>query len=209
MGAKPEPAGTNSDNEGEANEPKEEPKWEVKKEVQSSLNRAKENLEEEKPRVVTIASASRIEILLEQCLKAFLKTDPAESDSLLDGRGALSTFSPKIHLANRLSLVDDGLAHTLHMIRKTRNSFAHEMSPGNFEESPHADRLQEIYQPIRDENLKPWELLDESADTGLKRFRMAAILTIGILEFQQRHTRTFDPGVEEVGFDAYTEGRGF
>ena len=82
----------------------------------------------ESDRAAVILGAAKLDILLYQLLTKFLIASPAGTDELFDGDAPLGTFSSKINLAHRLGLIDKDFSRALHLIRKIRNSFAHEIS---------------------------------------------------------------------------------
>jgi len=43
-----------------------------------------------------------------------------------------------------MGLIDKQLAQILHMLRKIRNSFAHDIESSDLEKSPHSDRVKEM-----------------------------------------------------------------
>ena len=85
-----------------------------------------EEFKKESDRAAVILEVARLDILLYQLLVSVLLPSVTKDDVLFDGEGPLSTFNAKIDLAYRLGLIDDKFAHALHMVRKIRNSFAHE-----------------------------------------------------------------------------------
>ena len=74
--------------------------------------------------------------------------NPVSADELLDGDAPLSTFSVKINLVYRLGLIDAEFARALHLIRRIRNSFAHETTKCELNSGPHGDRIKELAIPV-------------------------------------------------------------
>jgi DNA-binding MltR family transcriptional regulator len=73
-----------------------------------------------------IMGSSFLEMTLTQVLKAFLPQNDKEVEKLINpGNGALGTFSSKISLVYVLGLMDKIVKTDLHLIRKIRNEFAH------------------------------------------------------------------------------------
>lgn len=65
-------------------------------------------------------------------------------DPLLKQDGPLGTFSSKIYAAYRLGIIDSEFAKVLHLVRKIRNEFAHEVKDSRLNASPHKERIREL-----------------------------------------------------------------
>jgi len=104
--------------------------------------------------VHVIAGSAKLDSLLRKVLESYFLPVTTTNDKLLDGRGALSTFGSRTRTTYRLGIIGEDLFKTLNLIRRTRNTFAHESQPGDFSERPHIDRVDEIYAPIEN---SPWE----------------------------------------------------
>jgi DNA-binding MltR family transcriptional regulator len=97
-------------------------------------NEFMKEFEKESDRACVILSASMLDQALESLLKAYLVPLSSAEDELLDGAYApISTFSARIDLAYRLGLISTKFCHDLHLIRKIRNDFAHNITECNFE----------------------------------------------------------------------------
>lgn len=81
-------------------------------------------------RSCVIVAAAYIDELLGYIFKLFLSSPSSEKEDkeLFSGYGPLSTFSSKIVLSYRLGLISNYEYKTLQIIRKIRNSFAHDIS---------------------------------------------------------------------------------
>jgi|GEM_PF-2880671 len=106
----------------------------------------------ESDRAAVIIGAAKLDYLLYQILAKHFLPSVSGKDDLLDGDSPLSTFSAKINICYRLGLIDAGFARALHMIRKIRNSFAHEVSGCKFDNGPHSDRIRELVAPYVNTN---------------------------------------------------------
>ena len=102
----------------------------------------------ESDRAAVILGAAKLDYILYQCLMKYLIPNPVSTDELLDGDAPLSTFSAKINLVYRLGLIDAEFARALHLIRRIRNSFAHETTRCELNSGPHADRIKELATPV-------------------------------------------------------------
>lgn len=107
-----------------------------------------EEFKNESDRAAVILGAAKLDLLLNQLLQAALLPCTGKNDELLDGDGPLSTFSSRITLCHRLGLIDDDFCRALHLIRRIRNSFAHELSGVSLESGAHRDRIRELVAPL-------------------------------------------------------------
>jgi len=104
----------------------------------------------ESDRATVILGAAKIDAQLYLLLSKFLKPSISSQDELLDGDNALGTLSSKISIAYRLGLIDAHFAKSLHLIRKIRNSFAHEFKTMSIASGGHADRVRELSVHFKD-----------------------------------------------------------
>ena len=102
----------------------------------------------ESDRAAVILGAAKLDYLLYQILQKYLIPNPAGRDELLDGDAPLSTFSSKINMCYRLGLLSAEVTRALHLIRKIRNSFAHEVSGCKLDSGAHRDRVRELAAPF-------------------------------------------------------------
>ena len=108
-----------------------------------------EEFAKESDRAAVILGAAKLDILLYQMLKKFLRPCTSSTDELLDGEAGLGTFSSRINACHRLGLIDDHLTRALHLIRKIRNNFAHEIAGANLSSGAHRDRIRELVAPFK------------------------------------------------------------
>jgi len=120
-------------------------KWKLEREAYKDFI---DEFKEESDRAAVILGAAKLDLYLYQILIKVLLPNPSGQDDLFDGDGPLSTFSAKIHLSYRMGLIDAGLAHSLHMIRKIRNAFAHEVTGCKLDSGSHRDRVKELMAPL-------------------------------------------------------------
>lgn len=116
------------------------------------FNRFTEEFRNESDRAAVILGASQLDILLYQLIERFLLPNPSSKDELLDGDSPLATFSSRISICYRLGLINADFSRALHLIRKIRNSFAHEVSGVSFETGGHRDRVRELIAPFAPSN---------------------------------------------------------
>lgn len=105
---------------------------------------------DESDRAAVIVGTAKLDLLLYQILQRALFPIPRSSDELLDSEASLGTFSSRIHMAYRLALIDAQFARALHLIKKIRNSFAHEISSKDLSSGGHFDRIKELVLPFKD-----------------------------------------------------------
>ena len=107
---------------------------------------------EESDRAAVILGVAKLDLLLYQIFQKHLVSNPGGEDKFLDSDGPLVTFSAKINLAYRLGLTDNSVTRALHLIRKIRNDFAHEVEGCSLESGSHRDRIRELIAPIKNLN---------------------------------------------------------
>jgi len=107
-----------------------------------------EDFKKESDRAAVIVGAAKLDLLLYQLLQKALLPCTGSSDELLEGDSGLGTFHARIHISHRLGLIDDQLARALHLVRKIRNSFAHEPASTSLDSSSHKDRVRELVAPL-------------------------------------------------------------
>jgi hypothetical protein len=103
-----------------------------------------EEFKNESDRAAVILGVSKLDLLLYQLLRKVLVPITQKTDDLFDGDGPLSSFGVKINLTYRLGIIDNAFANALHLIRKIRNSFAHEVSGCKLDSGAHRDRVKEL-----------------------------------------------------------------
>lgn len=93
--------------------------------------------------------ASLIDECLTALLKGYLVPIAQSQDSMFDSATApLSTFSAKIDISHRIGLISAKFCRDLHLIRKIRNSFAHDIYGCSFENGSVRSRVDEVYNSI-------------------------------------------------------------
>lgn len=99
----------------------------------------------ESDRACVILGAALLDSALETLLKTRLAPITGSHDSLLDGSTApISSFSARIDLAYRIGLISPKFARDLHLIRKVRNDFAHNITGCSFADSAVQNRVMEL-----------------------------------------------------------------
>lgn len=133
-----------------------------------------QEFERESDRASVILAAALLDSALEILLKARLVPSATANDSLMDGAYApVSNYSARIDLAYRMGLISAKFARDLHLVRKIRNNFAHNISGASFEDSGVRSRVQELRRSCVFFDKHPW-LRDQFPNTPRGDFQMAA-----------------------------------
>ena len=99
----------------------------------------------ESERALPIIAVAVLDEGLAALLRGRLLPCPTSDDPLFEGPYApLATFSTKIDFAFRLGLISAGVAASLHLIRKIRNDFAHDISGCSFSQPGVKNRVREL-----------------------------------------------------------------
>lgn len=105
-------------------------------------------IKNESDRAAVILGTSQLDVLLYQLIEGFLLPSTSSRDDLLDGDKPLASFSARINFAYRVGLIDAEFVRALHIVRKIRNSYAHEVSGVSLTTGPHRDRIRELFLPF-------------------------------------------------------------
>ncbi|WP_243302298.1 MltR family transcriptional regulator [Geothrix oryzisoli] len=101
--------------------------------------------ENESDRAAVILAASIADELLRSTLSARLVAVAGATDDLFDGANApIGTFSARIELAFRIGLISSKFARDMHLIRRIRNEFAHNIQGCSFEDARVKSRVEEL-----------------------------------------------------------------
>lgn len=103
----------------------------------------------EKGRGAILVGAARIDTALENLLKSVMAPASPKDDNLFKPERPLGTFSAKITLAARLSLIEKQVEKAIQAIRKTRNDFAHSFDSICISDEKYLSRLAEAYADAR------------------------------------------------------------
>ena len=145
-----------------------------------------------------LLGAARIDFALEKLLKSIMSPHPDGNDNLFQPDRPLGSFSSKISLAFRLSLIDKSIEHALQMIRKVRNDFAHSFEDESLSHQSHRNRLQK---PIADAQRSDlWKDLypiinQTSKDTDILNFILLIVVLVAHIEAVAQLQSEFKPAV--------------
>jgi DNA-binding MltR family transcriptional regulator len=127
----------------------------------------RQTLTDETDRGVALVCAAYLEEELKRLLQKAFVDVPAVVDQLFKGTGPLATFSSRIDLAFTVGLISRESHRALHLIRKTRNDFAHGHKERSFRDADISARCGELIP------LNPY--LDEK---NPRKLYIRAVLTI-------------------------------
>ncbi len=102
----------------------------------------------ESDRACAILIASHFEVTLEEILKKYFVPIKSNTDELIDGYGPLGTFSAKIDISYRLGLISKKFSNDLHLVRKIRNHYAHNIGIISFDDDPIRSWVDSIYKSV-------------------------------------------------------------
>lgn len=104
-----------------------------------------EQFDKESDRAAVILIASILDESLGTLLKSFFVPIPTADDSLFDNATSpLSTFSSKIDMCYRVGIISGKFTRDLHIIRRIRNSFAHDIYGCSFQNGSVKARIKEL-----------------------------------------------------------------
>lgn len=148
----------------------------------------------ESDRAAVILGAAKLDLLLCQTLQQYLAPNTGSKDELLDGDSPLGTFSARVMIANRLGLIDDEFTRALQLIRKIRNSFAHETSGCSLNSGSHRDRVKELVTQLKHKNafILVREKKFDGKDEPSENFRTALAFLVARLNVLLNHIESVD-----------------
>ncbi len=104
-----------------------------------------QEFDKETDRAAVILTAAIMDDLLRMLVAARLVPVSSSNDELFDGANApLGTYSSRIEIAYRLGLISIKFARDLHLVRKIRNDFAHNVRGCSFEDARVKSRIVEL-----------------------------------------------------------------
>jgi hypothetical protein len=110
-------------------------------------------LGKEGDRSAVIIGATKIDVELEELLKAILHPAVGGRDDLFDNERPLSTFSAKTSIAFRLGIIDRDLEHAIQLVRRIRNEFAHTLQQASLSNPPHRERVSRLSRYFHEDEL--------------------------------------------------------
>lgn len=120
----------------------------------------------ETDRAAVVLGAAKVDSMLRNLLDRFLLPHPGSEDDLLEGDAPLATFSARIRLCQRLGLIDTQFAKLLHVFRKLRNDFAHDVAHSSLKQGTARDRVLALAQPFANSDFFQGLLAKVASSTG-------------------------------------------
>jgi DNA-binding MltR family transcriptional regulator len=155
--------------------------------------------EKETDRAAVILAGSIADELLRTLLAARLVPVTSSCDELFDGANApLGTFSSRIEMAYRVGQISVKFARDLHLIRKIRNEFAHNIHGCSFEDARVRSRVTELSNSHGIIQRAPYHY--PTQPTTRNQFLEAASWMIFHLNREIEETQAFTPCNEEWGY---------
>jgi len=149
----------------------------------------------ETDRAAVIVGAAKLDLVMYQILQRLFLPSPGTTDELLEGDSPLSTLSAKINILYRLGLIDANFARALHLVRRIRNDFAHEVTGCDLTSGTHRNRVRELIAPIEKyeavESMRKRYFADKRGPSS--DFRTALAILAGRLEGICLKTKTLMP----------------
>lgn len=134
----------------------------------------------ESDRACVIMAAAALDEGLKLLIESSLIKNPSSFDCLFDGANApLQSFSSKIDLAYSLGLISTEFSSDLHIIRKIRNGFAHNLTGCSFGDQSVHDRVLRLKKSFKiDENNGPRADFNDKSARGDFQYVVTLMLTV-------------------------------
>ncbi|MBN8745838.1 MAG: hypothetical protein J0I24_16340 [Thiomonas arsenitoxydans] len=152
----------------------------------------------EKGRGTILVGASRIDTALENLLKSVMAPGSPRDDNLFKPERPLGTFSAKIALAARLSLIEKPVEKAMQAVRKIRNDFAHSFDGICISDEQYQSRLAEAYSDARKNPLwGPMEALltEAKVDKPLRDYIVLVTVLVAFMEACAHLQEKFSPAI--------------
>jgi hypothetical protein len=117
----------------------------VEDRTKSRIRQLEIGLKGESNRAAVIIISAHVDSLLEEIIKSYMIPSPNATDALFDGQNSVfANFSNKIDISYRLGLISAPLCRSLHIVRKIRNEFAHDMMGKSLDSPEIKSRIGEL-----------------------------------------------------------------
>lgn len=103
----------------------------------------------ESDRAAVVLGAAKLDDLLMRALIAFMLPSTRGEDELFAQGKPLRSFGLKIDLAYRLGVITEQFRNALHLIRKLRNTFAHNLEGCTLDNPENHGRVLELVKPYQ------------------------------------------------------------
>lgn len=152
----------------------------------------------EKGRGAILVGAARIDTALENLLKSVMVPSSPRDDNLFKPERPLGTFSAKIALAARLSLIERPVEKAIQAIRKIRNDFAHSFDGICISDAQYQSWLAEAYADARKNPLwAPMEALltEAKLEKPLRDYIVLVTVLVAFMEACAHLQEKFSPAI--------------
>lgn len=106
-----------------------------------------EEIDRQEDRAAAIIAGAYLEDFVADAIKTRLLSDEQVINDFFNGMGPLATFSAKIEMAYLLNVTTKECRQVMHIVRKVRNEFAHNLSPVTFETPRIKDMCRHLVSP--------------------------------------------------------------
>ncbi len=164
------------------------------------MAKLKEEFSKESDRAIVIISAAMIDLALEHLLKAKFVAISTSEDPLFDAPNApLSNFSSRIDIAYRTGLISTKFARDLHLIRRIRNEFAHNLTDCNFNSASVQSRVSSLNRSITISKTIP-EIKNQYNEGTRREYQICVAWLLWYLVTLTNATTTLETANEEWGY---------
>ncbi|MCI5057566.1 MAG: hypothetical protein MRY83_15740 [Flavobacteriales bacterium] len=118
------------------------------KESHDKLKSLEKEFKSESDRALAILGASAIDHSLGELLERTLIKVSKNQEKLLTSDGPLSSFSSRIEICYRLGIISIKLRNSLHLIRKIRNDFAHNIVSHKLSGKGTSDKIMTLFKDM-------------------------------------------------------------
>ncbi len=165
----------------------------------------------ESDRAAVILAAAMLDEFLAEILAARLVPSPSSVDPLLEGaNGPLSSFSARIDACFRTGVISQRMSRDLHIVRRIRNAFAHNVLGCSFAEPDVEARVRELSNSHGIYSRSPNWLARQGVLSTREHFVIAVSGMIAALESYREDVAQLAPCREEwiyaVSLDDENEG---
>jgi len=159
-----------------------------------------DEFDKESDRARIILAAAMLDSALETLLRARLVPTSSHEDSLLDGPySPISSFSARIDLAHRIGLISIKFCRDLHIVRRIRNEFAHNVIGCSFNSPSVRSRIIELRQSMIIVEKEP-EIRKKFPEGYRGDFQMMITFMLYYLYHLVEEITFLEPGKEEMAY---------
>jgi DNA-binding MltR family transcriptional regulator len=156
----------------------------------------------ESDRACVIVAGAMLDELLRSLLLAYLVPTTTSDDPLFDTVNApLATFSARIEIAFRCGIISQRFARDLHLVRKIRNDFAHNIQGCNFDDTRVRSRVLALSRSNSIIHRSPKQFPKGEDTPSRTHFLESVGWMIWYLDCKAEETVSIAPAETEWGYD--------